>query len=264
MNYVKGRLRMKGRLFHLGGLLVVLLFVLGVTLAAAEVELETYYACVNSESGAVNIVGADDECHNKEYKIEWNNIGPEGPQGPIGPQGEPGPQGEQGLQGETGPQGEPGPQGDPGPQGEQGPMGETGPQGPVGPSTATMAFNPVPTSGDVTVSNITVNGGEVTGPVAAGATISIELDYSIVQPSWCPTCIQQIVFGLANLEYPTECIYTGIGPASGHTSFTLTAPSTPGTYYLAFHRVLHYSCTGALSWTWSPGLTEWFGVLAVH
>lgn len=61
--------------------------------------------------------------------------GPEGPMGPEGPQGEPGPEGPAGRDGDgiPGPQGEPGPEGPTGPEGPEGPQGETGPMGPQGP-----------------------------------------------------------------------------------------------------------------------------------
>ncbi len=219
---------MKGKLLHAMLILAILLGA-GVTWAVAQNETETYYACVNNSSGAMKIVSASANCHKNEYKIEWNNVGPTGAQGPQGPEG---------------------------PQGAQ---------GPVGPATATLAFNPFPTFSDVTLMNITINGGDVTGPVLAGTNVQVELDYSIVQPDWCPACVQQIVFGISSQDKPSVCVFTGFGPAAGHASFTLTVPAAPGTEYIALERAMMYSCEQALGWQWpTPTLHQYIGVIAIH
>jgi hypothetical protein len=230
---------MKRKLFPLGAIMALLLM-FGVTLVLAVGETETYYACVNTSSGTIKIVSAEDTCHNNEYKIEWNNIGPEGPQGSEGPMGPEGPRGPEGA------------------------IGPEGPQGPVGPSTATFAFNPVPPYTEITLTNITINGGSITAPVVIGESVQVELDYSIVQPDWCPGCIQQIVFGFSSLAKPSVCIFSG-NVGSGHASFTLTAPSTPGTYYIAVERPMMYSCSQALGWDWlTPVPNQYIGVVAIH
>ena len=128
---------------------VVVLLVIAAGTVYAFGEGGVIRACVK-DNGQVRIVSDPAECKDQETLLEWNIIGPEGPQGPqgeTGPQGEAGPQGPQGeigpegAQGETGAQGEPGepgpqgPEGEIGPQGEQGeigPKGDTGPQGPQG------------------------------------------------------------------------------------------------------------------------------------
>lgn len=104
---------MKRKTFLIGGL-VVLFLVVAVTVAWADTDTVTYYACVDNSSGTIHMVDAGVKCSNSEQLVQWNQMGP---QGEIGPQG---PQGEQGLQGIQGPQGEVGPQG---PAGEQGPPG---------------------------------------------------------------------------------------------------------------------------------------------
>jgi len=87
---------------------VALLLLGGLTANAATV---TYYACVNSSTGAIRIVSQTTTCNTSEHKIQWNQVGPQGPKGPVGPQG---PKGAQGLQGVQGKQGVQGPQGPPG------------------------------------------------------------------------------------------------------------------------------------------------------
>ena len=97
------------------------------------------HACVNTNSGEIKIVDADDRCKNNWTPLDWNAVGPRGPEGPEGPQGErglvgpEGPQGERGLVGPEGPQGPQGERGPVGPEGPEGPQGERGPVGPEGP-----------------------------------------------------------------------------------------------------------------------------------
>ena len=108
-----------------------------------------------------------------------------------------------------------------------------------------------------------VNGGSITAPIAPGETDNIHLDYSIAVDPACPSCIQQIVFGFASESQPGFCIHTGIGSANGSNSFTLTAPDTPGTHYLAFGRQWQLSCGNVESWP-APGLKSYFGAVAAQ
>lgn len=112
------------------------------------------YACVKQEEGQIRMVSTAASCKKNETPVQWNVVGPQGPQGvpgisvttaalsvgdpncPTGGiavtavsgqtyvcNGRQGPQGDRGLQGDTGLQG---------PQGIQGPQGAPGPQGPAG------------------------------------------------------------------------------------------------------------------------------------
>ena len=72
----------------------------------------TLEACVNPGNGNMRLVDAGTPCRANETRVEWNVVGPQGPQGPQGPvglQGPAGPQGATGPQGLTGPAGPPGP-----------------------------------------------------------------------------------------------------------------------------------------------------------
>ena len=209
----------------------MLAVVSGAVLAGSSLVAPTadgvFWACYDN-GGNVKFVAEGSECPgNWHGPVQWNQTGPTGPQGPAGADG------------------------------------ATGPQGPVGPATATVAFDPVPTFADVTLTNISINGGSFTAPVVAGTDVQVELDWSIVQPGWCPSCIEQIVFGFASLAQPSVCVYSGIGSQSGHASFTLTAPSTPGTYYIAFYEHMQYSCGAITSWP-VPAPNQYIGVVAVH
>lgn len=55
----------------------------------ANSPAETYYACVNRNSGEIKLVQAGTECQQNWNAISWNSQGPAGPMGPpgiIGPQ----------------------------------------------------------------------------------------------------------------------------------------------------------------------------------
>jgi Collagen triple helix repeat (20 copies) len=88
------------------------------------------YGCYNNVNGQFRIIdNSTAQCKNNETALNFNQTGPQGPQGIQGPAGPQGPTGPQGPQGQTGAQGPQGPQGDPGPQG---PAGDS--------TTATFAF----------------------------------------------------------------------------------------------------------------------------
>lgn len=146
---------------------------------------------------------------------------------------------------------------------QDGPQGE---QGRVGPSTATMAFNPVPTMNNITITNITINGSSITSPILPGSTVQVELDYFSNFLYWFLTCWQQLVFGFASDETPTVCIFSDMSflPMGEHASFTLTTPDTPGTEYIAFYRHLGYTCEDALNTPWSVAPNQYIGVVAIH
>ena len=111
------------------------------------------YACVKQEEGQIRMVSTLTACKKNETPVQWNVVGPQGPQGVPGisvttaavPVGSPNcPTGGIAVtavsgqtyvcNGSQGPQGERGPQGDPGPQGQQGVQGPQGAQGPQGPA----------------------------------------------------------------------------------------------------------------------------------
>jgi hypothetical protein len=74
--------------------------------------------------------------------------------------------------------------------------------------------------------------------VAPGATINIKVKYAVVANSTCPHCDEEIQLGFAN-QNPDQCVggsnpITQGGAVSGKWTFTETAPSTAGSYFLAF------------------------------
>ena len=88
----------------------------------------TIYACVN-HGGKIRSVECLDACKRNESLLEWNIVGPEGPQGDTGPSGADGAQGPAGADGADGAQGVAGP---PGADGAQGPAGADGADGAQG------------------------------------------------------------------------------------------------------------------------------------
>jgi hypothetical protein len=102
---------------------------------------------------------------------------------------------------------------------------------------------------NTTVTNVRINGGAITAPVAPGTTMSVDLDYSIQNTS-CPGCIEQILVGFTHGGGP-QCAFNGVSGSPGKTgtaSLTFTAPSEPGTYYLGLDRGQAVRCTGGW-WT---------------
>jgi hypothetical protein len=62
-------------------------------LAAAGSAPVTYYACVTAKTGTIKIVSRTARCDAGQYRISWNNTGPQGARGAAGPAGPQGPAG---------------------------------------------------------------------------------------------------------------------------------------------------------------------------
>ena len=109
----------RNSLSNLTLILALVVSALSLSATIGRAATGTITACVK-DNGEVRIVAATGDCKPPEHPVEWNIVGPQGPQGI------PGPQGPQGIQGPTGPAG---PQG---PIGLTGPKGDTGSQGIAG------------------------------------------------------------------------------------------------------------------------------------
>jgi hypothetical protein len=101
--------------------------------------------------------------------------------------------------------------------------------------------------GGYEISNVRLNekGSSIT--VKPGQSVSISLDYKIWSRTGCPACIDQIVLGMD--DKALTCAYHGIPGIypgrSGSYSGTITAPETPGTYYLYTAYATQYTCEDA-------------------
>jgi hypothetical protein len=50
-------------------------------------QAATYYGCVDKKEGMLRVVAASTSCKSKEFRMQWNDAGPQGPAGAPGPQG---------------------------------------------------------------------------------------------------------------------------------------------------------------------------------
>ncbi len=114
-------------------LMAVIAFAAGSFTIAHATNPVTFYACqsigLKSLYNVVTSPSTPLECKRGDVAVQWDQVGPMGPQGVQGPAGATGLKGDTGLQG---PQGEMGPAGPQGAQGEDGLQGSVGPQGPQG------------------------------------------------------------------------------------------------------------------------------------
>jgi hypothetical protein len=157
-------LRRPGVLYLAFSAFVLLLVPISQLAASSPSVLE---ACVNPGNGGMRLVDATTVCHTTETRVQWNIVGPEGPQGPPGPQG---------------------------PAGEQGPIGLTGPAGPPGPSSGgapyvwictpanlpnaggttpadLYVFNSSGTTANIAVNILDITGTNLTGVQIPGAPV---------------------------------------------------------------------------------------------
>ncbi|MBN2497099.1 MAG: hypothetical protein JXR96_21075 [Deltaproteobacteria bacterium] len=101
--------------------------------------------------------------------------------------------------------------------------------------------------------NVSLDGGGATVTVDPGANVTVSLDYLVTQDDQCPSCIDELLFGLYAESYwhePFHCEYIGIpdtcpGYDSGHVEFTVRAPRTPGDYQIRAGIAEALSCSSA-------------------
>jgi hypothetical protein len=127
--------------------------------------------------------------------------------------------------------------------------------------------DPTPSFALLDISNVELNGGGNVLVLPGGGSFTLEHDYFIANPEFCPTCIDQIEVGLAGSAQYQACTFDGIPPVSGitgHGSATLTVPSTPGLYYVAFDYAATFFCGQFPNW-WSgpPGPSRYMAIVIV-
>jgi collagen triple helix repeat protein len=204
-------------------------------------DISLIHACVNSSSGAVKIVGANDSCPSGYSPLHWSIQGPAGQQGP---------QGNQGIQGQVGPTG---PQG---PQGNMGPMGPAGAQGPAGSSeggSLSLAMSYLfPDIVEIfsIIPNFTAIGSFDLPPGKWALFATFDLRYPDSLPGLTPAANCQIPYaGINGISNPTAMYNLGggltpqgiwdhlsmnsvIGPFDTTQTFTLQCASlSPGTSF---------------------------------
>ncbi|HRI63415.1 MAG TPA: ricin-type beta-trefoil lectin domain protein [Polyangium sp.] len=119
----------------------------------------------------------------------------------------------------------------------------------------------------ITINDVHFNGGSnVLLGATPGQTIQVAVDYTIVQDTTCPGCVDQILIGMG--ASALGCVYNG-GPSPAGTTGTgyvnITAPTTKGVHYLRWHYGQDVGC--AFVW-WSvwfvPSDPQNIGVLVVQ
>jgi hypothetical protein len=101
-------------------------------------------------------------------------------------------------------------------------------------------------TGDLSVSEISLNGAGQVLEVAAGAALQLKFDFSLdaCRPG-AFTLSHQIMVGFDDGSAPI-CAFDGVcAPASGTGNERLSAPSQPGMYYLLVDVAQQMQCPGA-------------------
>jgi hypothetical protein len=111
--------------------------------------------------------------------------------------------------------------------------------------------------------------------------VTVSFNWTINRNGYCPGCIEQFLAGIVNFNTAVvpgsitaaSCnSVAGPGPFGGNQTFTLTAPTTFGTYYIGLYSMLDYDCTatpppatGALySTPANLGLNTFIGAITVY
>jgi hypothetical protein len=93
------------------------------------------------------------------------------------------------------------------------------------------------------VSGLTINGGPNEAYVPAGSDVTLSYNYSF-GVGGCWSCIVQLYVGIET--YPAtsyRCVIeSGREGKSGPQTITLTAPTTPGLYYIGTRWTWDYYC----------------------
>lgn len=205
----------------------------------AKAATVTYYACTTTGSGDIVIVSKGTICGSKQTKIQWNEIGPQGPKGLTGPKGATGTQGPQGPMGATGAQGPQGPEGATGAKGPQGPKGSPGPkgatgvQGPQGPA-GTAGFGVW--YGGSNLGTLTQTPTSIINPapqLTQAGSYMVLANASIIDPEFLSsdiTCFVQVAGSTALLPSITGLGFGNSGTMGNLTTtgaFTLTQADIP-------------------------------------
>jgi hypothetical protein len=102
---------MERRRLFLGGTAIATVLMLGVAITRATIPAQNgvIAGCYQKEVGSLRVIDSPAQvCRSSELSLNWNQVGPQGPQGPQGLQGPQGPQGVRGPIGLQGPAGQSG------------------------------------------------------------------------------------------------------------------------------------------------------------
>jgi hypothetical protein len=117
--------------------------------------------------------------------------------------------------------------------------------------------------------------------VSPGAAVTLSFNWTVNRNGYCPGCEEQFLAGIVNFDTTVvagsitaaSCnSVAGPGPLGGQQTFTLTAPTTFGTYYIGLYATLDFDCTttpppatGALfSTPANLGVNTFIGAITVY
>ncbi len=185
------------------------------------------HGCYSKAIGRLRVIDPSTSAHCTalESPIQWNQTGPQGPQGLKGDTGATGPQGLKGDTGATGPQGLKGDTGATGPQGLKGDTGATGPQGLKGDTGAQgpqgLTGPAGPAGSGVTVSDANgVTLGRVIESDQFGVTVLTSKSYQVSIPWTGQFLPAQIWYTGPCGNVGTGWLNDGEGPDNSPVEFT--------------------------------------------
>ena len=110
----------------------------------------------------------------------------------------------------------------------------------------TTASNTVATVvGPTSISNVALS--LTNGRATPGQVFTLSANYGLTNTFGCPGCAIPIAIGIVGVTATNSgCLYTGTSGANGafgRSSVNITAPTTPGTYYLATTHGPFFNCS---------------------
>lgn len=116
------------------------------------------------------------------------------------------------------------------------------------------------------VTNVALNGGSnVLTSLTPGQTFAVRVDYAF-EDCACPSCIDQIQIGVVPNE-PEFCAYNDVpgcsGEVTGSGNGMLTAPLTPGVYFVRWKLSQDFSCKTEWWLDQVPDATATIGAICV-
>ncbi|MEP6994910.1 MAG: putative Ig domain-containing protein, partial [Acidobacteriota bacterium] len=119
----------------------------------------------------------------------------------------------------------------------------------------------------LSISNVQLNGGTNALFLPGGGSLTLDHDFFIYSDVSCPGCIDQAEIGLSGTANYQLCTYDGIpgvAGVSGHGTASVTVPSAPGRYFVAFDVSAQYFCGQFPAWWNGPPKTDrYMGVVIV-
>ncbi len=127
---------------------------------------------------------------------------------------------------------------------------------------------PVTDYNEVTITNVSINGGSNVAFLSTNESFSLNISYNIMDCD-CEGCRDQIEIGFVPGESHLYCAYDGVpgcsSPVQGNHNTTIAAPSDPGVYDIRFGRRQDYGCFHSHTnwWNGTPPESRTIGMICV-